>query len=219
MLRIIDGHTLGEADVGRTQDRPPGIPHCLRDPLVPFPGPMDRLLYVAHGVPRGPLLHLQRDGQRLPARRGVLRDVAAVRTREPEGRGRLPRLAVRAGWPKCKLDSAKWACTGVHHQELPPRGRHGGRGGHHVGLPRHWHLPGRPHRGRCRPQGHDKDRPPRAVDAHDGEILHRPHGGWRRHGSHVQDTDAGLALPGICKPTHLRDEPKSGELDIRRVFR
>mmetsp|Transcript_30739 Transcript_30739/g.86694 ORF Transcript_30739/g.86694 Transcript_30739/m.86694 type:complete len:218 (+) Transcript_30739:1473-2126(+) len=128
----------------------------LRRQPEPHPADVCRLLRRRHALPHRPLLHVQRLGRRLRARRvhGRLRPQGeAVRglaggPRDPRGQPRKP------GRPQRLDDGAEWAVAGAMQHGRAEGGRPEAVGGRRDGEPRHRHLPRRPHRDRGVPEGH-----------------------------------------------------------------
>mmetsp|Transcript_19784 Transcript_19784/g.57394 ORF Transcript_19784/g.57394 Transcript_19784/m.57394 type:complete len:200 (-) Transcript_19784:697-1296(-) len=163
----------------------------MRHPHVPVARPLDRHLHEPDGLSPGPLLHLQRHGQRLPPRRGHLGPVPEVRA-GGQGQGRhLPRLDVRPGRPQREPHGAQRPVTAGDDRQGGSGGADDAAGVNVLGVPRYRHLAGRPHRGGRREEGPDQDAAARATYDFHREVEHRPSGRRRGHGRHDEVHHAG----------------------------
>mmetsp|Transcript_102125 Transcript_102125/g.271782 ORF Transcript_102125/g.271782 Transcript_102125/m.271782 type:complete len:220 (-) Transcript_102125:775-1434(-) len=141
---------------------------------------------VPHGRPLRAMPHIQLVRQRLLARRGRERHHDEVGCLEGPERFDHAGHAGRAGRSQCQLDCAQRARTVRDDCE----GRQGSTDDRArvdcMGVPRHWHLAGRPHRGGGREEDPDQDSQVGALDAHVKQDQHRPLGGRGGHGRHLQ---------------------------------
>mmetsp|Transcript_114119 Transcript_114119/g.368676 ORF Transcript_114119/g.368676 Transcript_114119/m.368676 type:complete len:289 (+) Transcript_114119:1601-2467(+) len=217
LLGVADVHALCQGHDARPHGRPAGV--VPKHGGAPGAGPHwrpHRRHAVAHGRPVRAMPHLQRLRQRLPAGRGRVRHHAEVG--QLQGRERLHPAshAGRPGRPERQLDGAER--PGAVRDDR--QGRQGGAddaaGVHRLGVPRHGHVPGRPHRGGRREEDPDQGAQAGAPDDHLEQDKHRPPGGRRGHGRHLQVCPAVQVRQVLAHDPLADAEPAPGARGLRR---